>query len=192
MKINIAFVIGHLSHGGAEKQLYLLTKGLNKDEFNITIFCLSNNRIPWGDRIQGLNVNVIYIPRKSRFDITRVLRLAWRFHKLKPHIIVSSLHIGNVYSHLAMFFISSKARYIAQVRSKNDNMQFLNRFLNIKAFNSADAIITNSRLLIPFINRYFKQNKSKIISINNGIELDEITHKVNNRKRINISTSKSA
>ena len=33
-KVNIAFVMGHLSHGGAEKQLFLLSKGIDKSKFN--------------------------------------------------------------------------------------------------------------------------------------------------------------
>ena len=65
-------------------------------------------------------------------------------------------------------------------------MNFLYRFLNIKALNSADAIITNSKLLIPFIDKYFKQSKEKIIAINNGIEFEDLISNVSKKGKINI------
>ena len=147
MKKTVAFIIGHLSHGGAEKQLYLLTKGLDKNEFTPLVICLSKTSHPWGDRIMKSGTKVIYISRLFRYDITRVLRLIWYLYYYNPHIIVSSLHIANVYCWLARKIYFRKSTYIAQVRSKESQMKNIQKYLNIYAFKSAKLIITNSNIL---------------------------------------------
>jgi len=180
MKKNIAFIIGHLTHGGAEKQLYLLSKWIDKNQFNPIVICLSNASHPWGPRIQKLGLNIIYIPRLSSFDITRVIKLAWYLYNYKIDLIVSYLHIANVYSWLARKIYFRQSVYIAQVRSKESGMSLLLKSLNILAFNSAKIIITNTSLLRPFVIDFFNQPKEKIITINNGIEIDG-----NKKKKIN-------
>ncbi|MBC8147659.1 MAG: glycosyltransferase, partial [Bacteroidetes bacterium] len=187
-KISVVFIIGHLSHGGAEKQLFILTKGIDKNKFNPVVLCLSKESHPWGDRIIESGVKIVYIPRLSRFDVTRILRLAWFFYKYNADIIISSLHIGNVYSWLAGLLYFSKSRYIAQVRSKENQMSGMVRWLNVRAFNSADVIITNSKLLNSFVEKFFKQNSSKIVTINNGIKIQKSKKLKNDIGVIHIGT----
>ena len=172
LKKNIGFIIGHLSHGGAEKQMYLLSKWIDKNKFNPIIICLSKESHPWGDRIKKLGLNIIYLPRLSSFDIIRVFRLVFCLYKYKIDLLVSYLHIANIYSWLARKIYFRKCSYVAQVRSRESEMGVFIRYLNIKAFNSAKLIITNSNLLIPFVEKYFQQPKEKIIFINNVIELE--------------------
>tara|TARA_B100000424_G_scaffold225510_1_gene185688 strand:- start:697 stop:1773 length:1077 start_codon:yes stop_codon:yes gene_type:complete len=180
MKKTIIFIIGHLSHGGAEKQLYLLIKGLDKYGFLPLVICLSETNHPWGDRITRLGIKVIYISRFFRYDLSRVFRLAWHINHHNPHIIVSSLHIANVYYWLSSkLFLFKKPPYIAQIRSKASSMKGIEKWLNIKGFNSANMIVTNSKLLIPFTVKHFKQDRNKIIAINNGIEIKKIDRNYN-------------
>ena len=171
MKINIAFVIGQLTHGGSEKQLYLLCKGLDKTKYNIIVFCLSENRHPWGDRLINIGVKVVFIPRFSRFDISRVIKLVRNFYVFSPKIIVSLLHTANVYCGLALKIYNRPVKYLAQIRSKENTLSFINKYLNIYSFNVASLIITNTKLLIPFIIDYFQQDQTKIIKIDNAISL---------------------
>jgi len=188
MKKNVAFVIGHLSHGGAEKQIYLLSKGLNKKRFSPVVICLSKTAHPWGDRILVENIPIVYIHRISRFDLTRLFRLIWLFYKFNIDIIVSSLHIANVYSWFARLFYFRKSRYLAQIRSKESLMRSITKWLNICALSSADVIITNSKLLNSFVAEFFKQNHKKIITINNGIEIQESKKTKNDSRVIHIGT----
>nr|MBC8147694.1 hypothetical protein [Bacteroidota bacterium] len=134
------------------------------------------------------DIPTVYIPRISRFDITRIFRLTWYFYKYNADIIVSSLHIANVYSWLAKMFYFRKSHYIAQVRSKESTMSGLVKLLNICAFNTASLIITNSKLLNPYVEKYFKQNIKKIIAINNGIEIKESINLKKDLSVINIGT----
>ncbi len=186
-KKNVAFVIGHLSHGGAEKQLYLLNKMIDKSSFNPIVICLSKTPVPWGNRIEEIGVKVVYLRRFSRFDFLRLIELTICLYRYEIDLIVSYLHIANVYSWLARILYLKKSSYIAQIRSREDNMSIVLRYLNIKAFNSADAIITNTSLLKTFSQKYFRQNIKKIFVINNGIEVEDL--KVRKpRGKINLCT----
>jgi glycosyltransferase involved in cell wall biosynthesis len=186
MKTNIAFVIGQLTHGGSEKQLYLLCKGLDKKKYNIIVFCLSNNKHPWGYRIIDLGVKVIFISRVSRFDIFRIIKLSINFYTYSPDIIVSSLHTANVYSGLAIMLYQKPVKYLAQIRSKEDKISLINRYLNIYSFNMTDKIITNTKLLIPFIIDYYRQRNDKIIEISNAVSIQRSNVKINGDGKINI------
>ena len=55
------------------------------------------------------------------------------------------------------------------MRSAPDYISGLKKYLNILAYSSANAIITNTNLLVPFILNFLKQNPKKIIVIENGI-----------------------
>jgi len=166
--------------------LYLLCKGLNKKKYNITVFCLSKNGHPWGKRIISTGVKVVFISRISRFDIFRVIKLVWNFYLFSPDIVVSFLHTANVYCGIALKLYPKSVKYLAQIRSKENNLSFVNRYLNIFSFNTADVIITNAKLLIPFITDYFLQPHDKIININNAISTKDNYLKKQNNDGIHI------
>ena len=104
----ILFVIGQLTHGGAEKQLLLLAENINKDQFDFRVICLSEDHHPYGDLLKKSGVSVKYIKRKSRFDIMRVLSLIILFYQIKPDVIISSLAEGNIYCYLSRLFYFQK------------------------------------------------------------------------------------
>lgn len=187
-KVRIAFVIGHLTHGGAEKQLCLLCKGLDRNRFAPVVLCLSKTPHPWGKRISKLGIPIVYIPRLSRFDYLRLLKLAWYFYKYKPELVISSLHSANVYSWLAKIVYFKKTQHVAQIRSKEDKMGRFVKFLNVMAFNSSDVIITNSRSLNTFVKTYFRQQGREIITISNGIEIKESIRMENGSGKVHIGT----
>ena len=167
---NIAFIIGHLSHGGAEKQLYLICKHIDKHQYHPIVFCLSNAYYPWGKKIESLGIKVIYIARLTRFDISRVLRLTCHLYVYHIDIIVSALHIGNVYAFMARSLYFRRSIFICQIRSKESSMKGFSRWLNIRALNASDHIVLNSNHLIRFVKDFFQQDENKLIVIYNAIE----------------------
>ena len=90
-KKKILFVIGQLTHGGAEKQLLLLAENINKNLFDFNVICLSENAHPYGNLLKKEGIYVRYIKRSSRFDYKRIYSLLVLFYKLKPDVIISSL-----------------------------------------------------------------------------------------------------
>ena len=165
----ILFVIGQLTHGGAEKQLLLLAENINKDQFDFRVICLSEDHHPYGDLLKKRGVSVKYIKRKSRFDIMRVLSLIILFYQIKPDVIISSLAEGNIYCYLSRLFYFQKNKYIAQIRSAPNHISGLTKLLNILAYKSAKLIIINSKFLTQFTTNFLRQDSRKIKVISNGI-----------------------
>ena len=185
-KKKILFVIGQLTHGGAEKQLLLLAEKINKNLFNFNVICLSENAHPYGNLLKKEGISVRYIKRSSRFDIKRVFSLLVLFYQIKPDVIISSLLESNIYCFLSRLFYFRNNKYIAQVRSAPDYISGLTKYLNILAYSSANVIITNTNLLVPFIENFLKQNPQKINVITNGIRNKSKAHSKTFRKNLNI------
>ena len=170
-KKKIVFVIGQLTHGGAEKQLLLLAEKINKDLFNFNVISLSMNSNPYGNLLKKEGIHVRYIKRNSRFDIKRLITLTSLFYKIKPDVIISSLSEANIYCFLSRILFFYKSKYVAQVRSMPDHISGLTKYLNILAYYSADVIITNTIHSFSFITTFYKQSSKNIKVINNGLRL---------------------
>ncbi|MBC8147794.1 MAG: hypothetical protein H8E98_07400 [Bacteroidetes bacterium] len=72
---NIALVIGQLSLGGSEKQIYLLAKGLHSSRrYRVYIIVLSAITEPYGSLLEKEGICVISLTRKMPyFDIFRLI-----------------------------------------------------------------------------------------------------------------------
>jgi len=81
-KIRIAYILGLLGMGGAERQLFHLINGLDRDKYDILVISLSENKDEfWAKKIKKLGIDVIIIPRINRgfraWKIRKVI-LAWK------------------------------------------------------------------------------------------------------------------
>ena len=65
MHKKILFVIGQLTHGGAEKQLLLLAEKINKNLFNFNVICLSENAHPYGNLLAS-QVFLLYTLKEAQ------------------------------------------------------------------------------------------------------------------------------
>ncbi|NUP93657.1 MAG: glycosyltransferase, partial [Candidatus Omnitrophica bacterium] len=71
----VGLIIGQLSWGGAERQLYELAIRLHRENFKPFIYCLSEDVFPYSSMLIDSGIEVRVIPRKSHFDIGRAWRL---------------------------------------------------------------------------------------------------------------------
>ena len=71
--IRVGLVIGQLTTGGAEGQLWLLCRALDRARFHLTVYCLSEQTAPYGEQIaaRGIPVRVV---SGGRFTRVRALR----------------------------------------------------------------------------------------------------------------------
>ena len=99
--INITFVIGQLSIGGSEKQLYLLAKTLqqNKNDYHVSVVVLSNISEPYGTLLKDQGIKVYNLKQNFHFvDFIRIIKLRKILNTNKTHIIISFSHTANYYS----------------------------------------------------------------------------------------------
>ena len=64
MAVNLAIIIGQLSLGGAEQQLYHLVSRIDRQRFNVAVISLGPKADEyWKDPILNLGIQVRHIPR---------------------------------------------------------------------------------------------------------------------------------
>ena len=96
----VCYIIGQLSRHGAEKQLYELVRGINKEDFLPVVISLSQIA-PWAEDIRKTGVEVIVIPRRKNKEIGRLYKLRKLLKALNPDIVHTYLIPGNFYGRVA-------------------------------------------------------------------------------------------
>ena len=96
-KKKILFLIDSLNYGGAERQFVELLKGLPEDIYDKRVYCLLRTAGGYTGQVRKLGIRVNYLIRKSKFDVTPVLRLMSAIKKERTIITaVSRPKVANI------------------------------------------------------------------------------------------------
>jgi glycosyltransferase involved in cell wall biosynthesis len=99
-RVRLLAVISTLDGGGAERQMVLLLKHLDRSRFEPTL-CLLSNQGPFRDHVPA-DVPVVSLEKGSRGDAPRVVaQLARLVRQTRPHVILSKLDYTNIVAALA-------------------------------------------------------------------------------------------
>lgn len=166
--LRVLFVITSLGRGGAEKQLHLLLKYLDRERFAPSVVSLSPGGV-WADRIRELGVPVTELPRRHGVELSRLQALQRLVRTGAPHVLQTFSPYDTAYGFPAGW-VNRVPVLIASRRTEGDLYPGLgwaagrvSRFLS----RWADAIICNSeapRLRAP------KRLRSRHVVIHNGVE----------------------
>ncbi len=99
-RIDVLHVIGLLSPGGAERNLYYLTRYMAKSRFAYGIACLFR-RGELADEIESHGIPIFELGYRQRKLIPTVLRLAWLLRKRKVRVIHTHLFESGFVGRLA-------------------------------------------------------------------------------------------
>lgn len=167
--LRIGYVIGQLSRGGAECQLYELIRGIDQRRFRCFVYCLSDDTRPYADLIRASGATVRVIPRRRRFDLQRLFTLAVLLRRDRIDVVHSFLPQANGYAW--------PAQRLAGVRSlvtSARNCQPAGRFrdwVNRQAFRGSAAILCNADASRDFILAHYAAPAGKCSVIHNGVDL---------------------
>jgi glycosyltransferase involved in cell wall biosynthesis len=138
-------VISSLGRGGAEKQLHLLLKYLDRERFAPHVASLSAGG-PWAQNIRELGVPVTELPRRHGAEISRLCALARVVRTTAPHVLQTFSPYDTAYG-FPVGRVNRVPVLIASRRTEGDRYPGLgwtagrlSRFLS----RWADAIICNS------------------------------------------------
>ena len=98
--LRIAYVIGQLTHGGTECQLYELVRNLDRDSFNPLVCSLSSGGY-WADHIRAQGIDVVELHRRGHYDVLRFWKLYRLLLRWKPDIVQTMLWSANSYGRIA-------------------------------------------------------------------------------------------
>jgi glycosyltransferase involved in cell wall biosynthesis len=162
-------VIGQLTYGGAERQLYELVRGLDRQRFQPVVYCLSSHTTPYGELLTSLGVPLTVVPRQRHFEWGRIRALASLMRRDRVDIVHAFLFQANPYAWLA----ARLARTPHLVTSAR-NCQTLGRvrdWANRVAFRASDAIICNGGAVRDFIVERYAAPANTCVVIHNGVDL---------------------
>lgn len=169
-RIRIGYVIGQLSQGGAERQLYELVRRLDPRRFQCCVYALSERVTPYGDMIRAAGAELRVLKHKGHFDMARLVKLAHLLRKDRVDILHSFLFLGNGYAWPAKL-LAGTPHLVTSARNCKE-VGLLRGWINRLAFQTSDAIICNGEAVQSFILRHYGAPMGRTAVIYNGLDLD--------------------
>lgn len=100
MKPHICLIIPTLDQGGAEKQLSLLARGLDRSAFDVSVVVLTRTGPRESELVQS-EIPVHHINKRLKWDPFAWLRLRTLLLKLKPDLVHTWIFAANAYGRTA-------------------------------------------------------------------------------------------
>ncbi len=100
MKLRLCLIIPTLDEGGAEKQISLLARGLDRTEFDVHVVVLTRTGPREKELLDG-GIPVYHIDKRSKLDPFAWLRLRKLLLQLRPDIVHTWLFAANAYGRTA-------------------------------------------------------------------------------------------
>jgi glycosyltransferase involved in cell wall biosynthesis len=164
--VRLGLVIGQLTVGGAERQLWEVVRGLD-GRFAPTVYCLADRPGPMAPALDSLGVKVSVIGSRG---VRRALRLAEQLRADDIQVVHAWLFIANAYAWAARW---CGARLPLITSARNCKMQGqLSRFLNMCAFRSSSSIVVNSAQVATYVRRWYAAPSHRIQVVHNGIDTE--------------------
>jgi len=167
--IKVCYIIGQLGKGGAERQIYELVKGLNRQSFEPVVISLSQGGY-WGRKIQKLNIQVIELQRSKNRELTRLFKLTKLLKVTKPNIIHAYMFSANSYGRIAAILsrvpiiIASERSTIEMGKDKNRFRIYIDKLLAL----FSNGIICNTHKASESLVKRYSFNAKKVFTVHNG------------------------
>jgi len=168
--MRIGLVIGQLTYGGAESQVFELARRLAV-RHELIVYCLSSAVTPYGDRLREAGVQVRVLPARRPFDVGRVLRLARSLKRDEIEVVHAFLFIASAYTYLATR-LAPRVRFVASARNCKLERHQLRRAIMRRAFGRADAVICNSREVARFAAEHYDAPSARTHVVYNGVDAE--------------------
>jgi glycosyltransferase involved in cell wall biosynthesis len=168
--VPIGLVIGQLCHGGAERQLYELVRGLDAHRYRCIVYCLSDVVAPYGPLIERAGAVLRVLPRARHLDLGRVRSLARLLRADRVHLVHAFLFQANAYAWLAC-----RRAGIPRLVTSARNCQgigHLRDLVNRLAFRGSDAILCNGEAVRAFVRLHYGAPVGRCVVIPNGVDTD--------------------
>ncbi len=172
MKIRVCWIIPTLDEGGAEKQLCLLAKGIDRDRFEPLVVTLTRS----GPRKADLTLHgipVVEINKRGKFDPLALFRLTKAIRSFAPQIVHTWLFAANSYGRFAALRANVPV-ILGGERCVDPWKGSIHGIIDRSLAKRTTGILTNSSSIVDFYAaRGIAREKFHIIP--NGVESFEAT-----------------
>jgi glycosyltransferase involved in cell wall biosynthesis len=167
--VRIGFVISHLSHGGAQRQIYELVRRISPEHFQCFVYSLSEMISPYGAMITETGAELRVIKRDGHFEVDRIFKLAALLRKDRVDILHSFLFVANGYACPARL-LAGVPRLVTSARNCKD-VGLLRGWVNRLAFLLSDAIACNGDAVRSYVAQKYHAPLDRSVVIYNGLDL---------------------
>lgn len=169
--VKALFVIWSLETGGAERFLVSLIKYLDKTKFKPTVCCLNWEGI-WAKELEDIDVEVIALNKRGKFDIASFIRLFKIIKKGKFDIVNTHLWAADVLGRLAAILAGTPV-IITTAQNVDVWKNFLHRFTDRLLSYRTTKLIAVSQEVKKYYNQAVGIPLNKIVVIPNAIEMEK-------------------
>ena len=187
--IKVCYIITSLGKGGAERQLFELIKGINRNKFSPLVISLSEGGY-WKEKIQALGIQTIGLRRKKNKEFSRLYKLIKLLRTTKADIVHTYMFSANTYGRIAAIIlkvpiiISSERNISEKGKDKKGYEIIIDRFL---AF-FTHQIICNSFSCSSSLTKQYSIKKEKVVTIQNGIDISNYSFNRYGSQNLSIKT----
>ncbi len=167
--IKICYVIGTLNIGGAEKQLLMLTDGLDKKKFEPVVISLRKNGDLKKD-FESAGIKVVETDKKFKIDPIFFFRLFYAIKKEKPEILHTFMFTSNTWGRIAGIF-NRVPIIISSERCVDLYKKWYHRLIDNLLIHFTKIIIANSYAVKDFYQNRERIPETRIKVIHNGIDI---------------------
>jgi glycosyltransferase involved in cell wall biosynthesis len=165
----VGLVIGQLTYGGAESQLFELARALASKAAAPVVYCLSSSSEPYGSRLREAGVELRVLPSRGSFDFSRVLALRRALHEDGVSVVHAFLFLASGYAYLATR-TRRGVRLVTSARNCKPEPNPLRRAMLRAAFRASARVICNSREMERYARSYYGAPEGRTAVVLNGVD----------------------
>lgn len=161
---SVTFITGQLGLGGAEKQLYLLARGLQQAGWRVSVITLNPGQGDyWEQPLRDLNIPLYEIPH-SNFRLGRLLCITNILRQAKPHIVHSWTLHANIYAALAGRLAGIPVRLGSERANQNTSRQALGNWWYYWSLRGLDGLVANSEPAAVYLRQHYPNLKVAVVA----------------------------
>lgn len=161
-------MIGQLTYGGAEGQLFELARGLAAFADPV-VYCLSSATEPYGTRLQEAGIPLRVLPSRGSFDLSRVRALRRALKEDGIEVAHAFLFLASGYAYLATRGRSA-ARLVTSARNCKPEPNPVRRAVLKRAFRASARILCNSREMARYAADCYGAPPERTRVVLNGVD----------------------
>jgi len=171
MKINVVHIVEDLKIGGLEKVIANIATGLDKDKFEIRVWCLSRGGDIY-DELKAKGINIENLNMQSARNPLFLLNLCKKFKKNKIDIVHTHGYTATTIGRLTAFFAGTRV-IIAHIHSTYYNYNKKQLIIEKLFSVFTKKIICCSKAVADFVRKTEKIKSDKVQVIYNGIDISK-------------------
>jgi len=169
--IRVAYVIDNLRRDGAQKHLVDLVNGLSERGYEQRVYCLNDSVNAEIVHLLSAEARVVIVGKLQLVTLTGLARLFAEFRRWHPLIVQTFLPFGNTIgctvAHLANVPIIASS-----IRARNVDKRGWQFLFDRVTVRWVDAVVFNSRQVIPFAIAKEGVRAEQAVYIPNGVKVE--------------------